>query len=126
MKILYILIFFFISNCSFNKVIKHHGVHFLDKKNEILVVNKSNKNDIITLLGQPSTQSQFDNDVWIYVERKISRGRFLDFGQNVLIKNNVLVLELDTKGLLVKKDFSDINDMKELQFSQKKNGRYKV
>ncbi len=125
MKILYILIFFFISNCSFNKVIKHHGVHFLDKKNEILVVNKSNKNDIITLLGQPSTQSQFDNDVWIYVERKISRGRFLDFGQNVLIKNNVLVLELDTKGLLVKKDFSDINDMKELQFSQKKTADIK-
>ena len=64
-KILFIIIAFFIANCSLNKVVKHHGVPFLEKKQEKLTLNTSNKNDIIKLLGPPSTKSTFDNDLWI-------------------------------------------------------------
>ena len=108
----------FISNCSFNKVIKHHGVHFLDKKQEKLSISKSNKNDILSELGPPSTKSTFDNDIWIYIERKTSKRSIITLGKKKLYKNNVLVLEIDNKGLLVKKDFFDINDMNKIEFTK--------
>ena len=117
-KIIYIIIFLFISNCSFNKVIKHHGVHFLDKKQEKLSISKSNKNDILSELGPPSTKSTFDNDIWIYIERKTSKRSMITLGKRKLYKNNVLVLEIDNKGLLVKKDFFDINDMNKIEFTK--------
>ena len=119
MKILYILLFIFISNCTLNKVVKHHGVAFLDKKEKKLLLNTSNKNDITSLLGPPSTKSNFDNDIWIYIERKTSKQSLLTLGKKEIIVNNVLVLEIDNKGLLVKKEFLDIEDMKKLKFSKK-------
>ena len=118
MKILILIFFFILSNCTLNKVNKHHGVHFLKKKNESLIVKKTNKNDIIKLLGQPSTESKFDNDLWIYIEREITRGRLLNLGKNILIKNNVLILEIDNRGILLSKKFNNINDMKKIQFSK--------
>ena len=118
-KILLIIIAFFIANCSLNKVVKHHGVPFLEKKQAKLALHSSNKNDIIKLLGPPSTKSSFDNDLWIYVERKITNStKLLKFGQKELIVNNVLILELDTKGLLVKKAFFDKEKMETLKFSK--------
>jgi outer membrane protein assembly factor BamE (lipoprotein component of BamABCDE complex) len=118
MKILILIFFFILSNCTLNKVNKHHGVHFLKKKNESLIVKKTNKNDIIKLLGQPSTESKFDNDLWIYIEREITRGRLLNLGKNILIKNNVLILEIDNRGILLSKKFNNMDDMKEIQFSE--------
>ena len=118
MKILILIFFFILSNCTLNKVNKHHGVHFLKKKNESLIVKKTNKNDIIKLLGQPSTESKFDNDLWIYIEREITRGRLLNLGKSILIKNNVLILEIDNRGILLSKKFNNMDDMKEIQFSE--------
>jgi outer membrane protein assembly factor BamE (lipoprotein component of BamABCDE complex) len=118
-NILIILIFFLISNCTLNKAVKHHGIHFLDKKQQDLILTKSNKNDILILLGPPSTKSTFDNDIWIYIERKTTKDSIIKLGKKKLIVNNVLVLELDKKGLLVKKDFFDINKMNNYNFSEK-------
>ena len=118
MKILILIFFFILSNCTLNKVNNHHGVHFLKKKNESLIVKKTNKNDIIKLLGQPSTESKFDNDLWIYIEREITRGTLLNLGKNILIKNNVLILEIDNRGILLSKKFNNMDDMKEIQFSE--------
>ena len=86
-----------------NKVILHHGVHNLDKKQTKLKINYSNKNDILELIGPPSTESAFDNEVYIYIERKTSSSRLTKLGKKKLLKNNVLVLEINSKGLLVKK-----------------------
>ena len=116
MKVLLLIIFLLIVNCKFNKVVESHGVHYLDKKQQSLIVNKSNKNDIISLLGPPSTKSKFDNDLWIYIERKKTRTTLLKFGKKKILANNVLLLEIDSKGLLAKKEFLDINDMKEVKF----------
>jgi len=110
-------ILFFISNCTLNKVIKHHGVHFLDKKQSKLIINKSNKNDIIELLGPPSTKSTFDKDMWIYIERSTSSSKITKLGKKVLITNNTLILEINTKGLLSQKIFLDKDDMNNLEFS---------
>ena len=116
MKVLLLIIFLLIVNCKFNKVVENHGVHYLDKKQQSLTINKSNKNDIISLLGPPSTKSKFDNDLWIYIERKKTRTTLLKFGEKKISANNVLLLEIDNKGLLAKKEFLDINDMKEVKF----------
>jgi len=93
-------------------------VIFLDKKQEKLIVNNTNKNDIIDKLGPPSTKSTFNNDVWIYIERKTIKSSLLKLGRKKLVVNNVLILEIDDRGLLSKKDFLDINDMNELDFSK--------
>ena len=117
-KFFIIAIFFLITNCNLNKVVKHHGIQFLETKQEKLSINKTNKNDIQKILGPPSTKSTFNNDVWIYIERKTSKSSLFTLGKKKMIKNNVLVLEIDNKGLLVKKDFFDINDMNEFNFSE--------
>ena len=115
MKLLFFIsLFFLISNCSFDLVDDHHGVFYLDKKQKKIIVKESNVNDILYIFGEPSTKSTFDNDVWIYIERKISNTHF--FGKRKLIVNNVMVLEINDKGILQKKDFYNLNDMKNIKF----------
>ena len=119
-KIVIITIFLLITNCTLNKVVKHHGVHYLDKKQEKLILSNTNKNDIIKILGPPSTKSTFDNDVWIYIERKHIESSLFKLGKEKLIVNNVLKIEINDQGLLVKKDFFDINKVNEYKFSEAK------
>ena len=119
-KIYFIIIFLFIANCSINKAIKHHGVNFLEKKQEKLILNTTNKNDIVKILGPPSTKSNFDNDVWIYIERKTTTKKLFKLAKEKILVNNVLVLEIDSYGLLVKKDFYNMEKMNDLDFSKKK------
>ena len=118
MKILLLILFLFIANCKLNKVVENHGIHFLDKKQQNLVVNKTNKNDIIKILGPQSTKSQFNNDLWIYIEAQQKGQTLLKFGNKKLYTNNVLMLEINDKGLLAKKEFFDINNMNKLKFSE--------
>ena len=106
----------FISNCSIKKVIHHHGVHNLEKKQSKLIINITNRNDIVELLGPPSTKSKFDNDIFIYIERKKSASKLSKLGKRKLLVNDVLVLQIDTRGLLLNKQFFNINDMKQLNF----------
>jgi outer membrane protein assembly factor BamE (lipoprotein component of BamABCDE complex) len=114
-KILYIIfISLIVANCSFKKVVKHHGVPFLEKKQESLIVNKSNKNDIRKTLGNPSTTSKFDNDVWIYIERKQTQSALKNLGKMKIFKNDVLVLEIDNYGILKKKEFFNKDDMENI------------
>ena len=94
----------------------HHGVFFLDKKEKKIIVQTSNKNDVINTLGEPSTKSTFDNDMWIYIERKISNTHF--FGKRKLIVNNVLILEINDLGIVSKKNFLDINKMTDINFDK--------
>ena len=112
----YIFLILLLYNCSINKVVHHHGVHNLEKKQEKLVLNETNKNDVIKLIGPPSTISTFDNDVLIYIEKKTSSAKLSKLGKKELIVNNVLVLQIDTKGMLVDKLFYDKNDMKKIDF----------
>ena len=117
-KILILTIFFLILNCSFNKVIQNHGVHNLEKKQAKLKVNQSNKNDIFDIIGPPSTKSSFDNDIYIYIEKKTSSSKLTKLGKKKLIRNNVLVLEVDNKGVLLSKQFYNMDDMKKIQFDE--------
>ena len=117
-NIIYIIfIFLVVTNCSTKKVIKHHGVPFLEKKQQSLIIDQTNKHDIIKLLGLPSTKSKFNEDVWIYIERKQTQSRLKNLGQMKIYKNDVLVLEIDKYGLLKKKSFYDLNDMNNIKIA---------
>ena len=115
-RILYIIFFaLVVTNCSFKKVVKHHGVPFLEKKQKQLIINKSTSNDVRKILGTPSTQSKFDNDIWIYIERKQTQSKLSNLGRMKIFKNDVLVLEIDNYGVLKKKDFYNMEDMKKIK-----------
>ena len=116
LKILYIIFLsLIVTNCSVKKVVKHHGVPFLEKKQKSLIINKTNKNDIKKILGEPSTKSKFDNDIWIYIERKQTQTELKNLGKMKIYKNDVLVLEIDNYGILKKKEFYNKEDMENIK-----------
>ena len=110
------LIFFI--GCQRQEVIKTHGVAYLDKREKLIVVNKSNKNDAIDVLGYPATKGMTDDNLWIYIERARTRGKLLKLGGSYLKKNNVLILEFDKYGVLNKKEFYDKESMKQINFAK--------
>lgn len=107
-----------LASCTLNKVVKHHGVHNLEQKQTKLKINQTNKNDIINLIGPPSTKSTFDNDIYIYIERKTSASKLVKLGKKKLIKNDVLVLEIDSKGILLAKNFYNKEEMNNIRFDE--------
>ena len=119
MKLLFIITFIFILSCSTNKVKNNHGVLSLNNKFNKIVVEKSNSNDILNLLGPPSTKSSFDINIWIYIERKKTNQSIFKLGKQKIEKNNVLVLELDNKGILAKKKLYNLDDMNDYKFVEK-------
>ncbi len=122
MKKIFLLTFIFLTSCSLSKVVQHHGVHNLEKKQTKLKINYTNKNDIIKIIGPPSTKSTFDNDVYIYIERKTSSSKLTKLGKKVLLANNVLILEIDSKGILQSKKFYNKEDMKNIKFDNTMTG----
>ena len=115
-KILYIIfVALIVTSCSVKNVVKHHGVPHLEKKQTKLVINKTNKNDIKKILGNPSTTSKFNNDIWIYIERKQTQSELKNLGRMKIYKNDVLVLEIDNYGILKKKEFYNKDDMENIK-----------
>ena len=115
---LLLTIIFIILGCQRNDVIKNHGISYLDKREKLITVNKSNKNDTIQIFGQPSTKGMTDDNLWIYIERTITRGKIIKLGKNKLKKNNVLVLEFNKYGILIDKKFYDKDSMNNLEFDK--------
>jgi|TARA_B110000263_G_scaffold108482_1_gene94853 outer membrane protein assembly factor BamE (lipoprotein component of BamABCDE complex) len=118
MKYILILILFFTLSCSLNKVKNNHGVLSLENKISKIIINKSNTNDIINIFGPPSTKSTFDNNLWIYIERKKVNRSIFKLGNKKIVKNNVAILEIDNKGILKKKEIYDLNKMNKYKFSE--------
>ena len=110
--------FIILTNCNLSKIEKRHGTPFLEKKEKLLLINKTNKNDIIKELGFPSTKSFFDKDVWIYIEKKTTSDSLLKLGKKKNLKSNVLILEIASNGLLYSKKFYSIDDINNLDFTE--------
>ena len=113
-----IFIILIATSCSVKPIDNYHGVAFLEKKQKELLINKSNKNDIIKILGAPSTESILEDDLWIYIENRKSKSSILKLGKEIVLTSNVLVLEIDKKGILKNKKFFNIDDQNELSFSK--------
>ena len=119
MKILLIILTIFLTSCKLNKVVNHHGIHNLEAKSQELLINQTNINQIKSLLGPPSSTSYFDEDILIYLERKTSNSKLLKLGKKKLIANNVLLLEVDNRGMLINKEFLNQDDINKLKFTNK-------
>ena len=115
----WIISFFILNNCQFQEPSQNHGILFLENRSKKLVIKLSNKNDVLKIIGQPHSKSQNEEDQWIYIERIFTKGEYHKLGQNVLKENNVLLLSFDKYGVLIDKQFLDINDNKKVSFSEK-------
>ena len=119
MKIILIILAIFLTSCKLNKIVNHHGTHNLETKSKKLFINKTNVNQIRNLLGPPSTTSYFDGNILIYLERKTSNSKLLKLVKKKLLANNVLLLEVNDKGMLINKEFLNKADLKKYEFSEK-------
>ena len=112
----FILIFIFIVNCSGNKVSNYHGSKLLDSKYDIIEVNVTNKNDLIKIIGPPSTISDFNENLWFYFERLKTNQSLVKLGAQKIKKNNILIIELNNKGILKSKRILDLDDMNDIEY----------
>ena len=115
---LYLIILLFLTSCQRNEVIKTHGIAYLEKREKLILEKKSNKNDVVKILGFPATKGMTNENLWIYIERTQTRGKALKLGRNYLKKNNVLVLEFNKFGILNKKEFFNKENMENIKFTK--------
>ena len=116
MKYFFIIIFIFIINCSGNKVSNYHGIKSLEAKYEKIEIKKTNKNDLIKIIGPPSTISDFDKNKWFYFERLKANQSLIKLGSQKIKKNNVLIVEINNLGVIKNKKLLDLNDMNDLKY----------
>ena len=109
---------FFLLNCQKNRVVKSHGIIFLEKREALLKTNITNKNDVINVLGEPHIKSIHEENTWIYIERTRTKAGVHKIGKNVLLNNNVLVVKFDKYGVLEEKLFYDKEKMNKHKFSE--------
>ena len=119
-KKVYIVLLFILIGCQLQEPTKNHGIVFLENRSNKLLINKTNQNDVLKIIGQPHSKSIKDLNTWIYIERVLTKGKYHKLGKHVLKSNNVLVLSFDKYGVLKAKDFYDKNDIKKMEFSKKK------
>ena len=117
---MYIIFFFiFLNNCQLNTANKSHGINFLENREKVLVIGKTNKNDIIKLIGHPHTVSIKEENTWIYFERTITRGNVIKLGKNILKENNILELKFNKYGVLSEKKIFNKENMSNIKYSKK-------
>ena len=118
MKYILIIIILSTLSCAEDKVRNNHGTLSLEKKYNKIELKKTNSNQVLDIFGPPSTKSTFDNNIWIYIERKKANRSIFKLGSQKIEHNNIVIIEVDKRGMVVKKDFLDKNDMKDYKFSE--------
>ena len=118
-NLLYFIVFIILIGCKLQEPLKTHGIIFLENRSQKLVLNQSNKNDVIRIMGRPHIKEDEINQSWIYLERILSKGKYHKLGRHILKENNILVLNFDKYGVLKNKKFLKKEDLKKLEFSQK-------
>ena len=113
--LLFIILISLLKACTLKKRVDHHGIHNLEEKSNSIIVYETNKNEIISFLGPPSVTSVFDNDIYIYIERKITTEKLIKLGKQYFLENNVLILEINNRGILENKEFYDLTKMNDIK-----------
>tara|TARA_Y100000590_G_C15531022_1_gene943161 strand:- start:584 stop:1045 length:462 start_codon:yes stop_codon:yes gene_type:complete len=116
MRLLFIILFLFTLNCTTNKVSINHGFASLQSKYEKITINKTNKNDVIKVIGPPSSISNFDKNKWFYIERVKTNQSLFKLGIKKINKNNILVIQFNNRGLLQNKKIYNLKDMNDIKY----------
>jgi len=83
-------------SCSFKPIVTSSGNLNLDKKIDLILPGTTNKNDVVRLLGETLLKEELNNNKWAYIETIEKK----TFGKKKIIKNTLLILEFDSKGIL--------------------------
>jgi len=118
MKFLIFILLLFTISCSTNKVSKNHGYKSLETKYEKIKINVNNKNDITDIIGPPSSKSDFNENKWLYFERRKTNQSIVKLGIKKIEKNNILIVEFNSRGILIDKKLLDLNKMNDLKFAK--------
>ena len=118
-KIKLLMLFFILIGCQLQEPNKNHGIVFLENRANKLIINESNKNDVVKIIGQPHSKSVDDQDIWIYLERTLGKGKYHKLGKHILKTNNTLVLSFDKYGVLETKQVYKKEDVQKILFSKK-------
>ena len=118
-KLIIFILFIILSACQLQDPNKTHGIVFLENRAKKLIINTSNKNDVVKVIGLPQIKSEIDNNTWMYLERTLTKGKFHKLGKHVLNDNNVLVLSFNKYGILEFKEFLNKEDINKIKFSEK-------
>ena len=116
-NLVYIVLIFLLTNCQLKEPIKVHGINFLENRSKKISLNKSNKNDVLNILGNPHTTSIDDENLWFYFDRKLAGSSIVNFGDKDILENNVLVINFDKYGIVMNKEFFSKEDMKKVKYS---------
>tara|TARA_B100001971_G_C17814177_1_gene345608 strand:+ start:66 stop:527 length:462 start_codon:yes stop_codon:yes gene_type:complete len=116
MRIFFVFLFLFTLNCSSNKVSNNHGFKSLQEKFKKITINKTNKNDMLKIIGPPSSVSNFNKNKWLYIERMKTNQSIFKLGIKKINKNNILIVEFNNKGILKNKKILNLNDMNDIKF----------
>ena len=119
MRFILIILLIITTSCSGNKISNNHGFVSLENKFEKIVINKTNKNDLVKKIGYPSSVSDFNNNVWFYIERKKTNSSLIKLGKKKINKNNIIIVKFNNKGLVINKKIVDLNDMNKIQYVKK-------
>ena len=119
-KLIFLSLIFILSNCQLKEPVKGHGINFLENRSKKILIKKTNKNDVINILGNPHTKSIDDENLWFYFDRKLSGGSIINFGDMSLLENNVLVINFNNYGIVINKEFYSKEDMKKIKYSEMK------
>tara|TARA_Y100000992_G_C21043582_1_gene386135 strand:+ start:125 stop:601 length:477 start_codon:yes stop_codon:yes gene_type:complete len=117
---IFLSLIFILSNCQLKEPVKGHGINFLENRSKKIFLKKTNKNDVISILGNPHTKSIDDENLWFYFDRKLSSGTIMNFGDMNLLENNVLVINFNNYGIVINKEFYSKEDMKKIKYSEMK------
>ena len=116
MRIFFIFLFLLIPNCTTNKVSNNHGFISLQAKFDKITINKTNKNDILKIIGPPSSTSTFNDNKWFYIQSKKTNQSLFKLGIKKIEKNSILIVTFNNKGILSEKKILDINDMNNVKY----------
>ena len=115
---MFIILFIILNACQLQEPSKNHGIIFLENRSNKLVIKQSNKNDIVRIMGQPHSKSINNENIWFYMERTLSKGKYHKLGKHILTANNVLVLQFDKYGVLETKELLTKSDLQKVAFSK--------
>ena len=116
MRIFFVFLFLFTLNCSSNKVSNNHGFKSLQEKFKKITINKTNKNDMLKIIGPPSSVSNFNKNKWFYIERMKTNQSIFKLGIKKINTNNILIVEFNNKGILKDKKILKLNDMNDIKY----------
>ena len=113
------IVFIILSGCKLQEPLKTHGIVYLENRSNKLIVNKSNKNDVIKIFGQPQIKDSDNIDTWIYLERILTKGKYHKLGKHIVKQNNILILDFNKYGILKNKKLLNKEDINQIKFSKK-------